>query len=532
MKNLIKPLLVSLLSVTLILLLPLSVFAHNGEAIPINAAPFVGDPTLDFSAFDMTPGLEAAVGARGLSEVTAVLITGSYNISFIVGAVDNNGDAMLWKLSGETWTDLSTQVAGMKRINDICTMISGVTVFICAGGSDDGGSCLALFSETSPTTYRYSNAAYTAINSLAFDGTALELGITFAPSGFAKFDFGDGVEFPIDMVTAANVVVWPTLNGYFMTGTHSGTILEYGAGFGDAYTETPLPGVADIFDLNPIIPSNGQLAAGMGTDGYAKLFKLNPTGGGTVTGTGVNLPQTITGNPRIGWYPPYALIGGTGGIGHLYKWRQASGMFIDYDYMLSGMNKVNCVTSLFDNLSLTGQEINPLNGQPVYGVYAIGGSGAKKLVGIMFQDFYDIISPETKSTHECGDGTAVVEFPANSVGVAYNATVEKVASGTPPAPGGLSFLGTSYEFECIDGVGQPITEFNSPVTITIHYNDADLNGLSEDSLQIYWYDSDLGVWEAVTPLYIDKVNNFCQVQVKHFSQFAIMGMAELPFTGH
>jgi hypothetical protein len=520
-KRIFKPLFVSLLSFTLILVLPLAAIGHANEAVPLNAAKLISDDPLQFNTLDLTPSLETAVGERGLSEVTALCVIENYNLALIVGAIDNNGNAMLWKWSRETWTDLSHAVSGLKTINALCWMIDTDSAeYLCIGGDDGTKATLNVLNLGTNNVTTASNEGYSTITSIAYDWRdAMGLAVTFGPSGFALLPGPSSGSFDIvggeTMAAAANAIAWPSANGpYFLTGTHSGTILEYGAGFGDSLAT--LPGVVDITDLNPMSGMDFQLAAGMGADGYAKLFKLNPAGEGTATGTGVNLPRTITGNPKIGWVPPYALIGGNGGIGHLYKWRQASEMFINYDYMISGMNRINCVTSFV--------------GPP--GFYVVGGSGSQKLVLISGEQFADVVSPTDPSDWVCGDGTATVHFPENAVDVGYNAIIEKVASGTPPAPGGLRLLGSSYDFVCFDGDGQPITEFNQPVTITIHYSDADLGDISEDSLQIFWYNTATGAWEAVTPCTVDKVNNTVTFQTTHFSQFAILGMTALPNTGN
>lgn len=514
------------LSLVLILIACLTLFGPlSATAVPVKGMPVtpVEDTPYNFLATDLTDDLATQAGARGVSEVTAVL--GFYEEAFI-GAKDSNGDAMLFGFNGGVWRDLSAGVSGMKTINDLTIKQLGVDdLYVCAVGDDGTQAMIKAVNLDPPNlTITLTEALFPTITSVSNDWTDdMGLGMTFGESGFALSDLqGIYIKGGDPMENAANAVSWPSDNGpYFLAGTHSGTILEYGAGYGDVYTT--LPGVTDILSLNPMFGTDFNLVAGLGTDGYMKLIKMRDE----TDILELSTPKTITANAGIGWTLPYALVGGTGSAsGHLYKWRQQAGEFIDYDYMLTGMTKVNDISSGTDIFG----SLPPSS--PLAGFWVVGGAGTKKLVVVTAWEFNDSISPDVPSTHECGDGTAVVEFPANSVGEAYNAIVEKVASGTPPVPGGLNLLGTSYEFECIGGTGSLVTEFNLPVTITIYYDDADLNGISEDSLQIYWYNPTSSAWEAVTPIHIDKVNNFCQVQVTHFSQFAIMGMTELPYTGN
>ncbi len=543
MKKIFRLSLVFLLTVSLILLGPISAIAEPVKGMPVGPVTPVDTP-LNFVATDLTAELAAQAEPRVLSEVTAVLGIGN---GALVGAKDKNGDAMLFVYGAGVLTDISDAVTGMKTINDMCFFIAGLSnPYLCMVGDDGTKAMLKTFNLNTEAVTTVTSEEFPTITSVAYDWAGdMGLAVTFGNSGFALVPGPDYNYFNIfgkePMTAAANAISWPSYSDpYFLTGTHSGAILEYGNE--DANVFTTLPDVVDIFDLNSMFGTNYGLAAGLGSDGYAKLFKMTTPD----DVTSVNLPRTITSDAGITWMTPYALIGGTGGgSGHLYKWRQQAGEFIDYDYMLAGMTKVNDLSSGMDDFLIVGgggyqiiaqalgvkSGLSTLDGLPTEGFWVIGGSGAKKLVVVSSTEFSEIIPPGDASNWECGDGTADVSFPAGAVGVGYNAIVEKVASGTPPAPGGLSLLGTSYEFTCLDGSGNPIDTFSGPVTITIHYDEADLNGISEDSLQIYWYNPASSAWEAISPCIVDKVNNTLTIQISHFSQFAIMGMTALPYTG-
>ncbi|MGB1251330.1 MAG: S8 family serine peptidase [Candidatus Promineifilaceae bacterium] len=86
------------------------------------------------------------------------------------------------------------------------------------------------------------------------------------------------------------------------------------------------------------------------------------------------------------------------------------------------------------------------------------------------------------------------EIPANSV----TETVELVYIGqdtvasTPPS---YSFAEQAFTIEAvIGGVIQPDFVFQQPITITLTYNEADLNMMSESTLLLHYYDTDTNSW--------------------------------------
>ena len=72
--------------------------------------------------------------------------------------------------------------------------------------------------------------------------------------------------------------------------------------------------------------------------------------------------------------------------------------------------------------------------------------------------------------------------------------------------------------------------FNTPISITIHYDDADLPpGVTEDQLYLYYWDPGTQMWQdAATscnpalPYARDPLNNSFTVQVCHFSRFSVV----------
>jgi hypothetical protein len=86
----------------------------------------------------------------------------------------------------------------------------------------------------------------------------------------------------------------------------------------------------------------------------------------------------------------------------------------------------------------------------------------------------------------------------------------------------------------LDDQGQTIPNFTfaAPVTLTLHYTDADIKGIVEKKLRLYYWDTDKGKWadaaNTCTPIsdYTrDPVNNTLTVQICHLSEFALLGDA-------
>ncbi len=80
----------------------------------------------------------------------------------------------------------------------------------------------------------------------------------------------------------------------------------------------------------------------------------------------------------------------------------------------------------------------------------------------------------------------------------------------------------SVFLNAFDNLGQEISQFNQPITLTYDYSNADLTNMNEDSLGIYWYNEWNNQWESL-PSSVDLVNKKVFAQTTHFSQFSLMG---------
>lgn len=63
-------------------------------------------------------------------------------------------------------------------------------------------------------------------------------------------------------------------------------------------------------------------------------------------------------------------------------------------------------------------------------------------------------------------------------------------------------------------------EFNNPVALRLSYKDADLNGVVEDSLRIWYYHEGSDVWELIGGT-VNKTEKRVEGYINHFSRYAI-----------
>ena len=93
----------------------------------------------------------------------------------------------------------------------------------------------------------------------------------------------------------------------------------------------------------------------------------------------------------------------------------------------------------------------------------------------------------------------------------------------------LSFAHNSFQLSAVDADDNPLTVFNLPVTATLSYTDADFLIAPEDTLGLYWWDSDANGWldalstcsEGAYTRDLD-ANTF-SLPICHLSEFAVLG---------
>jgi parallel beta-helix repeat protein len=146
--------------------------------------------------------------------------------------------------------------------------------------------------------------------------------------------------------------------------------------------------------------------------------------------------------------------------------------------------------------------------------------GADEIIGLS-------IPPDVRVTLAYTDtqgNPTMVQVPAGAVPYTTTLVYVPVATATPP-PGFFS-PGPAFDLDAYrDGEPLPGFAFSLPVTITIHYSEADVAGLEEGTLLLlYWNGS---TWEdaACRPYDRHPAENWLAVPICHLSRFALFGEA-------
>jgi hypothetical protein len=96
---------------------------------------------------------------------------------------------------------------------------------------------------------------------------------------------------------------------------------------------------------------------------------------------------------------------------------------------------------------------------------------------------------------------------------------------------GQQLLGSVYELNCTSEASVSGLNLQQAVTVTLSYSAADMTGINEDLLDVYYYDESKKTWTPMKGT-VDKDKNTITFTTTHFSKYAIMTKAEeKPATG-
>ncbi|MBL7063649.1 MAG: hypothetical protein ISS49_05490 [Anaerolineae bacterium] len=127
-----------------------------------------------------------------------------------------------------------------------------------------------------------------------------------------------------------------------------------------------------------------------------------------------------------------------------------------------------------------------------------------------------------------GNDTTVA-VPPGAVSQPTNLTYTPFSAPGYPAPAMLSFAGHAFGLEAyLGGSAQQGFAFSKPVTITIHYSEADVVWLGEDALTLDFWDGGGWVDAATTCTPVSTYDrrpdgNWLAVPICHLSEFALFG---------
>jgi hypothetical protein len=142
----------------------------------------------------------------------------------------------------------------------------------------------------------------------------------------------------------------------------------------------------------------------------------------------------------------------------------------------------------------------------------------------------DVIPTATGGSIALTDGTNTVTI---TVPLGYNETdssfqIQQISdttvlatTGTPS--GYIAADDSTYNFSSVTGVDTAVTTFDVDLTVSISYSDADVAGITESSLRIfYWGGSS---WTALSGCSVNETANSVTCTTNHFSTYGLFGTA-------
>jgi hypothetical protein len=125
--------------------------------------------------------------------------------------------------------------------------------------------------------------------------------------------------------------------------------------------------------------------------------------------------------------------------------------------------------------------------------------------------------------------TTTVQIPPGAVTRTTAITLTPILSLTEPISPGQRFAGHAFDLDAYwDGQLLASFTFETTVTVTIHYSDADVKGLDEKTLKLYRWVMPPGGWQVVGARSdegqsLDTVHNTLTAWLRGLSRFGNMG---------
>ncbi len=94
---------------------------------------------------------------------------------------------------------------------------------------------------------------------------------------------------------------------------------------------------------------------------------------------------------------------------------------------------------------------------------------------------------------------------------------------TPAAPAGSVIIGSPIDFLAADDFGNPVTQFNVPLTLSFGYP-ASLSDTDAARLYLAYYDTSVSTWTPlnISTTRVDLIAHTLSAQTSHFTQFALI----------
>jgi PKD repeat protein len=119
--------------------------------------------------------------------------------------------------------------------------------------------------------------------------------------------------------------------------------------------------------------------------------------------------------------------------------------------------------------------------------------------------------------------TLTAFIPIGTVASPANLVYTVLPTDTHSAPAKFNFAGANFNLEMYLGsVWQSDYQFNTPITLTLDYDPADL-GLNENTLELRYWNGSAWVGDGLTLLQRDTVHHRLIITLTHLSEFALLG---------
>jgi len=149
----------------------------------------------------------------------------------------------------------------------------------------------------------------------------------------------------------------------------------------------------------------------------------------------------------------------------------------------------------------------------------------------------DVSAPATTTLSDTGH-TLTVETPANVTATSSSIVIQIKAMAADTVLGSIGTPSTAltraadvvFDVTALIDGETTLDSFDTPVTITYHYTDADISGLDESTLSMYHYHDD--AWLPLDDCSVDAASNTITCNAPSFSTFAIFGTPVASSSSH
>lgn len=219
-------------------------------------------------------------------------------------------------------------------------------------------------------------------------------------------------------------------------------------------------------------------------------------------------------------------LNGTASSAYVWAWSEVGGT--SEVYTTTGAYQLNVTKNEIWHIGAIYETSSTFYRSPEYTVsMSDAGTAAQNLI---LESSNISIPPAEISTFDSTKAKTVklsdnteINIPAFALATSGNVTVTATPKASVAQTSTAKPIALAYDLDAKNSQNQSISSFDSDVTITLIYTDAQLLvlGITEDDIVPMYYDTAAGAWKNVSNVVIDKDNNKISFTVNHFTSFAI-----------